>query len=46
MKRGLVGTGRARTVAGTIGLLALVASRAALAVDPTCFPVGGGGVPP
>lgn len=45
MKRGLVGTGRARTVAGTIGLLALVVSRAALAVDPTCFPVGGGGVP-
>src|ERR1700722_7129475 len=45
MKHGIVGSRTARTVARTVGLLALVASRAVLAVDPTCFPVGGGGVP-
>jgi hypothetical protein len=50
MTNGVVGTKAVRkktvrTVARTIGLLALVASRAVLAVNPTCFPVGGGGVP-
>ena len=45
MKHGFVGGSRARTIARTVGLLAFVASRAVLAVDPTCFPVGGGGVP-
>ena len=45
MKRGVAWRQKTRRIAWALGLLAVLAARPAGAVGPTCFPVGGGGVP-
>lgn len=45
MKSGVVWRRKMRRLVWALGLGTLLLARAAAAVDPTCFPVGGGGVP-